>query len=143
MTNNNPAETMSQLPALRARVDALYLEYVFPVLATLRVGEDPEAAAFERELFEAAGIAGVKVRRYILPAEVPASDAEELVREVNVDFLLTSLLLIRPLPEDLDADALEQKLLPEKRISDPIPAGEDPVFTLLTRVVDAAERRAR
>ena len=30
---------------LKNRVDALYLEYVFPVLATLRLGEDPATVA--------------------------------------------------------------------------------------------------
>ena len=28
---------------LKARVDSLYLEYIFPVLATVRVGDDPGA----------------------------------------------------------------------------------------------------
>ena len=131
------------LGALKARVDAMYLEYIFPVLATARVGEDPAAVRFEQELFQSAKAVGVKVRRYILPADTPVSDAEELVREVNADFLLSAMLLIQPMPETLDPEALERKLLPEKRISEPIPAGEDPILTLLCRVADAAERKAR
>ena len=38
---------MTDYAALKARVDALYLDYIFPVLATLRVGEDASAAALE------------------------------------------------------------------------------------------------
>jgi 5,10-methylene-tetrahydrofolate dehydrogenase/methenyl tetrahydrofolate cyclohydrolase len=128
---------------LRARVDALYLNYIFPVLATLRVGEDPAACALEQELLSAAKAARILVRRYILPADAPVADAEELVREVNADFLLSALLLIRPLPEALDPHALEEQLRPEKRIAAPVPAGEDPILTLLSRVADAAERSAK
>ena len=142
MTKYSPAGSAPQ-NALKARVDALYLEYIFPVLATLRIGEDPEALEQEEELLEAAKSAGIRVRRYIMPADLSAADAEELIREINADVLLSALLLLRPLPATLDADALEEKLCPEKRISDPVPAGEDPILTLLNRVADAAERRAR
>ena len=136
---NAPISRPEALAALKARVDALYLNYVFPVLSTLRIGEDASALAREADLLEAAGAAGILVRRYILPADVPMSDAEELIREVNVDVLLSSLLLIRPMPQTLDPDALEQKIIPAKRLAVPDLPGEDPIPALLCRVVDAAE----
>lgn len=136
---NAPISRPEALAALKARVDALYLNYVFPVLSTLRIGEDASAAAQEAELLAAAKAAGILVRRYILPADVPMSDAEELIREVNVDVLLSALLLIRPMPQTLDPDALERKIIPTKRIAAPVRPGEDPIPTLLSRVVDAAE----
>ncbi len=139
---NRASAPEASLAALKARVDALCTEYIFPVLATARIGEDPAAVRFEAELLRTARAVGVRVRRYILPADTPTSDAEELVREVNADFLLSAMLLIRPMPETLDPEALEQGILPGKRISDPIPAGEDPILTLLCRVADAAERKA-
>ena len=140
MTNEHTCSAEA-LAALKARVDALYLEYVFPVLATIRVGEDAGAVAREEELLRLARAVNVRVRRYILPAEVPEADVTELIREVNVDFLLSALLLIRPMPESLDPSALEEKILPQKRLSGPEDAA-DPL-TLLTRVADAAERNAK
>ena len=133
---------MTDYAALKARVDALYLEYIFPVLATLRVGEDASAAALEETLLQGARAAGIRVRRYILPAGVPASDALELIREVNADLLLSALLVLRPMPEELDPAALEAALRPEKRLPQP-EAGEEGILMLLSRVADAAERKAR
>ena len=130
------------LKDLKARVDALYLEYVFPVLATLRLGEEPAAVALETELLEAAGAAGIKLRRYIMPADLSGEDVSRLIREINADFLISALLL-EPLPPHLDEAALRAEIAPRKDLSAPIPAGEDPVLCLLRRTADAAERSAR
>ncbi len=130
-----------RLAALQARVDTLYNEYTFPVLATIRAGEDPAAVALEERLLEAAQAVRIRVRRYILPASVSRADLELLIREINADFLLSALFLVEPIPSALDPAALAELILPGKRIAAP---GEqaDPL-TLLNRVADAAERSAR
>ncbi|MBQ6160167.1 MAG: bifunctional 5,10-methylenetetrahydrofolate dehydrogenase/5,10-methenyltetrahydrofolate cyclohydrolase [Oscillospiraceae bacterium] len=101
---------------LKARVDALYLEYVFPVLATVRVGEDAAAVSYETGMLKAAKATGVRVRRYILPADVSQTDVAQLIREINADRLLSGLLLLRPLPEHMDEDALTALIQPEKDV---------------------------
>ena len=125
------------LEELKIRVDALYLEYVFPVLATLRLGEDPAAVAYETELLAAAKAAGVRVRRYIMPDDLSQEDVAGLIREINLDPLLSAFLLLEPLPAHLDATALKAAVAPEKALE----AG--PVLNLLSRVCDAAERNAK
>ena len=122
---------------LKARVDSLYLEYIFPVLATVRVGEDPGAISYEDGLLRAAKAAGIIVRRYILPADTAQADLGTLIRQINGDPLLSALLLFRPLPEGLDADALAGLIAPEKAVE----AG--PCEIVLRRVIDAAERSAK
>ena len=122
---------------LKARVDALYLEYIFPVLATVRLGEAPEALRLEAELLAAAKAAGVIVRRYILPAELSQQELEPLIRQINGDRLLSALLLVPPLPAHLDAAALQAMVAPEKALVAASPA------ELIDRVIDAAERGAR
>lgn len=121
---------------LKARVDALYLEYVFPVLATLRLGEDPAAVEYENELLAAAKAAGIRVRRYIMPADLSFDELAQLIREINADFLLSAFLLLEPLPAQLDAAELKALVDPRKAL-EPAPALE-----LLTRVVDAAVARS-
>ena len=128
---------MKNLTALKARVDALYLEYVFPVLAALRLGEDAETVAYETELLAAAKAAGVRVRRYIMPDDLSQEDVAGLIREINLDPLLSAFLLLEPLPAHLDATALKAAVAPEKALE----AG--PVLNLLSRVCDAAERNAK
>jgi len=121
---------------LKARVDALYLEYVFPVLATLRLGEDPAAVEYENELLAAAKAAGIRVRRYIMPADLSFDELAQLIREINADFLLSAFLLLEPLPAQLDAAELKALVDPRKAL-EPAPAAE-----LLARVVDAAAARS-
>ena len=101
---------------LKARVDALYLNYVFPVLATLRVGEDPAAVSYENGLRRAAEATGVLVRRYILPARVSTAEVAGLIDQINADPLLSGLLLLRPLPAELDEAALCANIAPQKDV---------------------------
>ena len=101
---------------LKARVDALYLNYIFPVLATIRVGEDAAAVSYEAGILRAAKATGVRVRRYILPAEVSTQDVAQLIREINADPLLSGLLMFHPLPAHLDEHALTDLIDPEKDV---------------------------
>ena len=133
LTERNDA----RLSALKARVDALYLEYIFPVLATLRLGEDPATVAYEAELFEAAKAAGIKVRRYIMPEDLSMEDMTELIRGINQDALLSAFLLLEPLPAHLDAAALKALIDPGKALE------AAPPCDLLSRVCDAAERGSK
>lgn len=131
------------LEELKTRVDALYLEYVFPVLATVRIGEDPEAVAFEKTLLEAARATGVKVRRYMFPLDVTAQEMEELLRQAGADFLLSAILLERPLPQGWDAAALDGQIPEKKRLRQPADGSAESAAALLKAVIDAAERNAK
>lgn len=101
---------------LKARTDALYLNYIFPVLATIRVGEDPASVSYEAGMLRAAKETGVRVRRYILPADVTQEDVAQLIREINADPLLTGLLMFRPLPSHMDEGVLTDLIAPEKDV---------------------------
>lgn len=137
-------QSSSELTALKERVDNLYLEYIFPVLATVRIGEDPEAVAFEKTLLEAAKATGVKVRRYIFPlGDVTAPEMEELLRQAGADFLLSAILLERPLPQDWDASALDARIPLQKRLPQPPDGSLASAAALLQSVIDAAEGSAR
>ena len=126
-----------ELSELKRRVDALYIEYVFPVLATLRLGEDPDSVAYEAELYEAAKAAGIKYRRYIMPEDLTKEEVAQLIREINLDPLLSAFLLLEPLPAQLDAAALKALVDPKKAL-EPAPAE-----AILARVADAAEAQSR
>ena len=101
---------------LKARVEALKLEYIFPVLATIRVGEDSAAVSYESGLLRAAKATGVIVRRYILPADTEQADIARLIDQLNEDPLLSGLLILRPLPKNYDEDALTARIKPEKDV---------------------------
>ena len=129
---------------LKTRVDALYLEYIFPVLATVRVGEDPTALELEAALVRGAKESGVRLRRYMVPADTPEAEIARLLRETNADFLLSAVLLLSPLPAGWDEAALQALIAPEKRLRLPADcAPEAAACRLLEQTADAAERKAR
>lgn len=121
---------------LKARVDALYLEYIFPVLATVRLGEDPGAVAWEAGLLDAARAVGIRVRRYILPEDLNGAELAGLIRQIDAEPLLSALLLLRPLPDALAGREPDFELAPGKALR------AAPWTELLSRVADAAERQA-
>ena len=116
---------------LKQRTEELYLQYVFPVLATVRVGEDDGAVSYERGLLRAAEQTGVRVRRYILPDGVSQPELAELIDQINADPLLSGLLLLRPLPKGLDEKALSDRILPQKDV-DCANQSAQPCFTPCT-----------
>ena len=116
---------------LKQRTEELYLQYIFPVLATVRIGEDDGAVSYERGLLRAAEQTGVRVRRYILPDTVTQRDVAGLIGEINADPLLSGLLLLRPLPKQLDETALSDLILPAKDV-DCANQSAQPCFTPCT-----------
>ena len=132
----NPA-VQDLLTKLKARVDALLLDYHFPVLAILRLGEDPAAVREEQTLLSCAEAVGVFVRRYIMPADLTREDLELLIGQINADPLLTCLLLWQPLPAHLEEASAFSLIAPEKRVL------QGDACEILQQVVSAAERRAQ
>ena len=116
---------------LKKRTEELYLQYIFPVLATVRVGEDGGALSYEKGLLRAAQQTGVRVRRYILPDTVTQRELSELIDQINADPLLSGLLLLRPLPKQLDEKALSGRILPQKDV-DCANESAQPCFTPCT-----------
>lgn len=103
--------------ALKARTDALYQNYIFPVLATVRVGQRDDDIAYERGILKRCESAGVRVRRYILPVDRTAQrDLELLIDELNANALISGILLFRPLPADFDEEALCRRIAPAKDV---------------------------
>ena len=122
---------------LKSRVDALLLDYNFPVLATLRLGEDPAAVREEQNLLSCAEAVGVFVRRYIMPEDLSREDLELLIGQINADPLLTCLLLWRPLPDHLEETSASSLIAPRKRVQ------QGDAWEILQQVILAAERRAQ
>ena len=69
--------------------------------------EDPAAISYENGLLRAAKATGVRVRRYIVPADTEQTEIVKLIEQINADPLLSALLLLRPLPEGWDEDDVQ------------------------------------
>lgn len=101
---------------LKSRVEALQLQYIFPVLATVRVGERDDDVSYERGILARCEKVGVKVRRYILPDCVTQADLISLIDELNANSLISGVLLFRPLPKGFDEAALCERIALRKDV---------------------------
>lgn len=113
---------------LKDRVAALYDRYIFPVLATVRVGEREDDISYEKGILSRCEKIGVRVRRYILPERVTQQDLEALIDELNANSLISGILLFRPLPKGFDEAALCNRIAPVKDVDSAADASLSSLF---------------
>lgn len=107
----------------RAHVSALQAELgVAPGLATVMVGEDPSAQAYERRLRRRAGSLGCTYRCERLGADAQEADVLARVGALNADPRISGILLLRPVPPAIDETAVYRILDPLKDIESMHPA---------------------
>jgi methylenetetrahydrofolate dehydrogenase (NADP+) / methenyltetrahydrofolate cyclohydrolase len=85
-------------------------------LATVLVGDDYAAGAYERRLRREAEGLGIDYRHYVLGAATGQETVERVVRELGADPSVHGVLVLRPLPAHIDEGAVFQALAPEKDI---------------------------
>lgn len=87
-----------------------------PCLAIVRVGEKPDDIAYERGAVKRLSSLGIECRLEILPADVTQEEFIGRFRAVNVDDGVNGILLLRPLPKQLDVSAAENMISPDKDV---------------------------
>ena len=97
-------------------VEGLRAKGVDPTLAILRVGERPDDLAYERGALKRAEKAGVTVEQVVLPEDVSQDDFDRTLAGLNEDAGVHGILMLRPLPAQLDNERARQMLAPEKDI---------------------------
>ena len=107
---------------LAARADQLKVQGIVPTLAIVRVGERPEDLSYERGALKRCEKVGIRVRQFTLPKESSHEDLLEVIRQINADREIHGCLLFRPLPPQMDEEAICAALDPAKDV-DGITAG--------------------
>ena len=107
---------------LAARADQLKVQGIVPTLAIVRVGERPEDLSYERGALKRCEKVGIRVRQFTLPKESSHGDLLEVIRQINADREIHGCLLFRPLPPQMDEEAICAALDPAKDV-DGITAG--------------------
>jgi methylenetetrahydrofolate dehydrogenase (NADP+)/methenyltetrahydrofolate cyclohydrolase len=85
-------------------------------LATVIVGEDYRAGAYEGRLARLAAELGVPHRRLVLPPTITQADLLAQVHRLNDDPLVTGILVLRPLPAHIAEAEVFRSLSPVKDI---------------------------
>ncbi|GAA1489995.1 bifunctional methylenetetrahydrofolate dehydrogenase/methenyltetrahydrofolate cyclohydrolase [Brachybacterium sacelli] len=85
-----------------------------PGLATVLVGEDPGSAAYVRGKHRDSEQIGLHSIQKHLPADASQAEVEALVDELNEDPACTGYIVQLPLPDQIDTDAILERIDPAK-----------------------------
>jgi methylenetetrahydrofolate dehydrogenase (NADP+) / methenyltetrahydrofolate cyclohydrolase len=109
-----------------------------PGLAAVIVGDDPASQVYVGMKHRASEAAGMRSEQHVLPADTSQEDLEALVRQLNDDDAVDGILVQLPLPDHLDARAVQELIVPAKDVDalNPYTAGRlaigDPTFLSCT-----------
>ncbi|MFC1709524.1 bifunctional 5,10-methylenetetrahydrofolate dehydrogenase/5,10-methenyltetrahydrofolate cyclohydrolase [Candidatus Omnitrophota bacterium] len=117
-----PAELLKGKPiadkikeSLRAEVESLKSKTgVTPKLVALQIGENPSAAVYLKAQNNVAAKLGIEYVLSTLPKETSQQDAEKTINELNNDESVSAIILITPVPEQIDAKKLVNLIKPTK-----------------------------
>ncbi|MHA6626210.1 bifunctional 5,10-methylenetetrahydrofolate dehydrogenase/5,10-methenyltetrahydrofolate cyclohydrolase [Pseudonocardia sichuanensis] len=97
---------------VRDELEALAADGVRCGLATVQVGTDYAAAAYERRLRRVAGELGIDYRHYFLDGATATAAVVRVVHELGADPAVHGVLVLRPLPAHVDEAAVFRALDP-------------------------------
>lgn len=98
------------------RVNTLKEQGVEPTLAILRVGERPDDLSYERGAMKKAAVTGIQVQQVVLDAQVSSDDFFATLDHLNADPCIHGILMLRPLPKQIDEAEACRRLAPEKDV---------------------------
>ncbi len=87
-----------------------------PGLAVILVGQDPAAQIYVESKRRACAEVGIRSFAYDLPAEISEQQLLELVEELNVRPDVDGILVQLPLPRDISATSVIERIHPDKDV---------------------------
>ncbi len=102
------------LEDLKTRVATLKDKGITPGLATVLVGEDPGSQNYVRMKHRDCEEVGIRSIRKDLPAETTQDELNAVIDELNADDACTGYIVQLPLPEQLDENAVLERIDPAK-----------------------------
>lgn len=117
------AELLKGAPVARAltenmqgQIETLKEQNITPTLALLRVGDRPDDVAYEKSAGKKCDKAGVRRRNIVLPSGVTKKEFYQTLEELNRDPNVHGILMLRPIPKELDNELARRTLTPEKDV---------------------------
>jgi len=87
-----------------------------PVIAVIRVGEDPASVSYVRKKEKTAARIGIGSRMHILPEDVSKADLFAQIDALNADPEVSGILIQAPLPSHIDETETFNRVLPGKDV---------------------------
>ncbi len=91
-------------------------EGIMPTLAILRVGNNGSDIAYESSAVKKAASLGIHTEKFIMDGKADESDILDIVKYLNDEPSIHGVLMLRPLPKDVDEERICNHLKPEKDI---------------------------
>ncbi len=101
---------------LRERSKALADSGVKPTLGIVRLGERPDDMAYERGAMKRAENTGVDVQQFVFDKDISQNELLNEIDRINHDDSIHGVLMFRPLPPQIDDEAVRNALAPEKDV---------------------------
>lgn len=101
---------------LKIKLEKLEYKGVVPTLAIVRVGEDESQISYERGAGRCCKVVGITVRNIVLPADISMEELIKQIRIQNADVGVHAVLLMRPLPRQINEDEVRSVLASEKDV---------------------------
>ena len=98
------------------RVRALSGKNIVPCLAVLRIGSREEDISYERSAAKRCDALGIKVMSVVLPPDTDEASVKAAIIKLNEDSSVHAVLIMLPLPENMDTRSVCDTLAPEKDI---------------------------
>lgn len=102
---------------------------VLPKLAVLRVGERADDVAYESRVLKNCAELGILAEVTAVDHTIQMDDFMKVLNSLNEDDKVHGILIFRPLPQQLDMDAISRAIKPEKDIDCMSPVNAEKIFT--------------
>lgn len=99
-----------------------------PTAAIVRVGERPDDLSYERNAMKKIAAFGMEARSFVFPEEIPEEEFKREFIKINEDPDIDGILLLRPLPKQIDGRLPELLIRPEKDLDGISPINSAKVF---------------
>jgi methylenetetrahydrofolate dehydrogenase (NADP+)/methenyltetrahydrofolate cyclohydrolase len=114
---NGTALANQQKAKLKAELETFYQTHgTRPLLAVLRVGEDEAAAGYARAIEKNCKSVGVAFHSELLPADATQEQVERALHALNQEKAVHGIMILEPLPAQIDHGALVLALNPAKDV---------------------------
>lgn len=89
---------------------------ITPTMAVLRVGDDPASGGYARAIEKHCTSVGITFHGELLAADVTQADVETRLAALSTDDSIHGIMVLEPLPDQIDDDALLAHMNPAKDV---------------------------
>lgn len=101
---------------LTQQIQSLKLQHINPLMAVVRVGGSPDAAAYEKNILRQCDRYGIGTRVHHLEEGAGQTALIDLIRNLNTDRDVNGIMVFMPLPDAFDEAAVRLAIHPDKDI---------------------------